>query len=154
MMLPYPWSVRAKVAVALVNAMPYFVLGDFYDTAMYEGDPMHMGIDTLRSRLSKEVGPVLALCWICLWHAHAMVMAQPGQAAAQQPSHVQRQPVSSTTVPEPMVCKNVVLISVIPARSLGNSSQLSTVQSQTVSASCLVRYRVLFIVLFECFASI
>lgn len=60
---------------------------------------------------------MLALCWICLWHAHAIVMAQPGQAAAQQHSHVQRQPVSSTTVPEPMVCKNVVLISVIPARS-------------------------------------
>lgn len=73
-MLPYPWSVRAKVAVALVNAMPYFVLGDFYDTVMYAGDPMHMGIDHQVVPSDPDSAKQLVLCWPCAGSACGMLM--------------------------------------------------------------------------------
>lgn len=56
MMLPYPWSTRAHVAVVVVGEQPMVVLGDFHEKVLHAEGPMPMTIDILRTRLGRVDG--------------------------------------------------------------------------------------------------
>jgi hypothetical protein len=60
-MLPFPWSSKAKIATLSLGGELYVVLGEFHAQVLGPEGPMPTSLDVLRGRLIKATGPQLVV---------------------------------------------------------------------------------------------